>query len=97
MPCERTDGQTDMTKLTFTFRSFANAPNNWRNKVPPVFSSRYTKHFKFIETHSEFSVQAAGNVSHNLCNLQVNVKTSSPAVKYYFFFGVVKYEILCQL
>jgi len=27
----RTDGRTDMTKLTVTFRNFANAPKNWWN------------------------------------------------------------------
>jgi hypothetical protein len=97
VPCGRTDGQTDMTKLTVTFRSFANAPNNWRNKVSPAFSSRYIKHFKFIETHSEFSLQAAGNVSHNLCNLQLNVKNQFASCKILFFLGMVKYEIFCQL
>jgi hypothetical protein len=29
VPCEkRTDGQTDMTNLTVTFRNFANVPND---------------------------------------------------------------------
>jgi hypothetical protein len=77
-----TDGQTDTKKLTVDFRSFANAHNDWRNKVSSVRSRRYITHSKFIETQSVFSVQAADNVSHNLCNLQLNVKTSSAAVKY---------------
>ena len=71
-----------MTKLTVDFRSFANAPNDWRNKVSPALSSRYITHSKFIETQSVLSVQAAGNVSNNLCNPQLNVKTSSAAEKY---------------
>jgi len=28
VPCGRTDGQTDMTKLIVAFRNFANAPKN---------------------------------------------------------------------
>ena len=28
VPCERTDGQTDMTKITITFRNFAKGPKN---------------------------------------------------------------------
>jgi hypothetical protein len=33
IPCEQTDGRTDMTKLTVTFRNFANAPKNlWNAK-----------------------------------------------------------------
>jgi len=79
------DGQTDMTKLTVALRSFANALNIWRNKVSPALFSRYKTHNKFIETHSQFSVKAAGNVSHNLCNLQLNVKTSWADAKYKFF------------
>jgi hypothetical protein len=31
VPCGRTDGQTDMTKLIAAFRNFANAPNNIAN------------------------------------------------------------------
>jgi hypothetical protein len=81
VPYGRTDGQTDMTKLTVAFRRFTNAPNNWRSKDSPTLSSRYVTHSKFIETHSEFSVQTAGNVLHKMANLQLNVKASSPAVK----------------
>jgi len=38
VPCGWTDGQTDMTELIVTFRSFANAPKNykvswWRKKL----------------------------------------------------------------
>ena len=29
----RTDGRTDMTKLTVAFRSIANAPKNWLLKI----------------------------------------------------------------
>jgi hypothetical protein len=29
VPCEQVGGQTDVMKLTVTFRSFANAPKNW--------------------------------------------------------------------
>ena len=32
VPCGRTDGRTDMTKLTDTFRNFANAPKNEKIK-----------------------------------------------------------------
>jgi hypothetical protein len=54
----RTDRQTDMTKLTVAFRSCANAPNNWRSKKSSTLSSRYITQSKFIETHSDISVQA---------------------------------------
>jgi len=34
-PWRRTDGQTDMTKLTVAFRNVANAPKNESFRVPP--------------------------------------------------------------
>ena len=37
LPCERTIGRTDMTKLTIPFRSFANAP---KKKKPPQAGAR---------------------------------------------------------
>jgi len=40
----RTDGQTDMTKLIVTFRSFTNAPKNeWRfTSTPLIFLYEFT-------------------------------------------------------
>ena len=33
VPCERTDGWTDMRKLIFAFRNVANAPNKIQTKM----------------------------------------------------------------
>jgi hypothetical protein len=36
VPCGRIDGQKDMTRLTVTFRNFANTPKNRRNEKSSV-------------------------------------------------------------
>ena len=41
VPCETSDGQTDMTNLTVAYRNFANAPINKTRDVPTGTSSCY--------------------------------------------------------
>ena len=46
VPCGRTDGRTDVTKLIVAFRNFAEAPNNKRTKqTPRIFQYSNKVHF----------------------------------------------------
>jgi len=40
IPCGRTDGRTDMTKLIVALRNFSNAPKNKENETAIFFPGR---------------------------------------------------------
>ena len=49
IPCGRTDGRADMTKVIVAFRNFANAPRSSQSKIAPTGRSAINK--KLPMTH----------------------------------------------
>jgi hypothetical protein len=70
----RTDGQTDMTKLTVAFRNFANAPKNheycivhsssrvYNNRVNNTDAQEFVLHCSGVHTHT-LTYLATGSVN----------------------------------
>jgi hypothetical protein len=54
VPCGRTDGQTDLTKLIVTLRNFANAPKNWT--IQQVLHLKILQNVSLLFIYSEASL-----------------------------------------
>jgi hypothetical protein len=75
VPCGRTDGQTDMAKLTVAFRNFANASKNGRTE---------THVHELLKAHVPCKKHARSEASTTLRSYDCSINGFYPNIRGYF-------------